>query len=261
MDKKIDPHTYIPDIIYGPVQSRRHGKSLGINVGLPNQKICTWSCLYCQCGFGERREFNISDHLYSSNEIVSALEKNLSEHQDINVVTLAGNSEPGAHPEIKKIIHGILELRIKFNQKWKLIILSNGSELYKPDVKEAFSLANEAWIKLDVSKEDLFQKLNRPLAKIGSLENHLNAVASLKPIRIQTLLWNNFKRPELANFNQTNLQGLYEIFKKILPTSIQIITISRDPALEELTPIDYQSELFQGFYSKTLQLGIDVNYY
>jgi wyosine [tRNA(Phe)-imidazoG37] synthetase (radical SAM superfamily) len=255
-----DPHTDVSDIIYGPVKSRRHGLSLGLNVGVADKKICTWSCLYCQCGFGERRDFVGTDNRFNAKVILSALESAIKEHPSLDAVTLAGNTEPGTHPEIEPIIKGMLELRRKYDQHWKIIILSNGSELDRQDVVRAFSLADETWLKLDVGSEELFKTLNRPMAKIGSLDNYIERISSFKNLRIQTLLWVDASNSKLGNFHQDNLDKLYCQFKKIKPVAINITTISRIPAMPQLQAIDYNSALFVDFYKKIRELQIPVSY-
>jgi wyosine [tRNA(Phe)-imidazoG37] synthetase (radical SAM superfamily) len=83
--------------IYGPVTSRRHGRSLGINLGNPIYKICTWGCVYCQCGVGERRAFSAGDGLPSVDEVLTDLTEALirlqADGQKLDSVTFAGNTE------------------------------------------------------------------------------------------------------------------------------------------------------------------------
>lgn len=254
--KCIDPHVDVSGIIYGPVKSRRHGKSLGVNVGLANKKICTWSCLYCQCGFGERRQFNENDGLFSKNQILDEIKNVVSKHKDLDALTFAGNTEPGTHPEIEQIVKEILKLRNELKQNWKLIILSNGSELDRAEVVEAFDLADETWLKLDTGVEDQYQRLNRPLPKLGNLQQHLIRLKKVKKLRIQTLLWNNLKDKNLSNYNKENLNSLLKLYVELNPIMIHITTISRDPALSTLEPVNFEDNIFKDFLNEAEKLGI-----
>ena len=254
-----DPHVDISGIIYGPVESKRHGRSLGINVGLPHAKICTWSCLYCQCGFGERRDFLSTDERYDAGTIISALENYLKKDLSITTITLAGNTEPGTHPEIANIIQGMIQLRASLKQKWKINILSNGSELNRSDVVDAFNAADEAWIKLDVANEEKFRTLNRPLNRTGNLNDHIERMTRLKNLRIQTLLWCHKSDAKLANYSQEDLDDLKFLYQKLKPLAVNITTISRTPAFSELISADFKEVRFIRFLNELTVLGIKVN--
>lgn len=233
--------------VYGPVLSRRHGWSLGINVGFENEKVCTWSCLYCQCGFGKRAQpEELSPSRVAVPVILEKVKEALSLNDQIKVITLAGNTEPGAYPDILPLIKGLIKLRVMSRGKWKVIILSNGSELDREEVCAAFDLADEAWIKLDVGLENLFQKLNRPLAKVGTVREHLERIKKLKKIRIQTLLW-TAEKPELSNFTEENLASLLKLYEELGPIEIHVETIAREPAMAGLLPIAQEElDCFRG---------------
>lgn len=256
-----DPHVLVSNIIYGPVVSKRHGRSLGINVGVPDKKICTWSCLYCQCGFGERRDFLATDDRYDSKIILSTVKQYLKKDTSVSVITIAGNTEPGTHLEIYSIIDGLLKLRKDIKQEWKINILSNGSELDRVDVVEAFNFADEVWVKLDVSSEVKFKTLNRPISKVGSLSDHINRLKKLDNLRLQTFLWSHVSNSMLANFDLDNLAGLSNIYQELKPIAVHVTTISRLPAFSELVAADFQSKLFLDFINKTQLSGINIQYF
>lgn len=223
--------------VYGPVKSRRHGLSLGINVGLEAEKICTWSCLYCQCGFGRRDQLrNLEVKRAEVPEIMEMIKDAVTKHPDLDVMTFAGNTEPGTYPEILPLMKALIRYKVMSRARWKIIVLSNGSELWRDDVLQAFDMADEAWLKLDVGTQELFQKLNRPMKEVGTLEEHIARLKKLKKLRLQTMLW-NAEKPDQHNSAPEHLQALLQRYQEIKPIDIQVTTIARDTAMPGLLPL------------------------
>ena len=130
-----------PSPIFGPVHSRRLGVSLGINLLPEDGKVCTFDCIYCECGFN-------SDHrpkkpLPTREEVRAALEARLQDMQKNgpvpDVLTFAGNGEPTAHPHFPEIIEDTLALRDKYFPKAKVSVLSNSTFIHRPTVFEALN--------------------------------------------------------------------------------------------------------------------------
>ncbi len=241
-------------LIYGPVLSRRHGRSLGINLGIPNQKVCTWGCIYCQCGMGERREIKPSERNVSAREIVSLIGITLKEDPKIDSITFAGNSEPTAHPDFFEIIQGILSLRKELQGEWIINCLTNGSELDRSQVIEACALLDDIWVKLDCGIDDLFQRFNRPLSRIGGLRGHVGRIKKLKDISIQTLVWRSDESPKLSNWTNENKRALLKLYSDLKPRKIHLTTIARDPAVSKLKAVP-KTELLE-FADQVKKLGL-----
>jgi wyosine [tRNA(Phe)-imidazoG37] synthetase (radical SAM superfamily) len=220
--------------IYGPNKSRRMGLSLGVNLGDAELKSCSWSCVYCQCGYGIRGEYA---GRVMVDDIVEMLKKALVMHPNLDSVTFAGNSEPTAYPHFLGLVRKIIELRKKVSGRWVFNVLSNGSELDNDEVREACELLDEAWIKVDCSDDELQARLNRPLARIGSVEKHVERIAKLRTIRLQTLLWRDTQTDrDLGNLTEKNLNGLLDIYCKLRPVMIHLTTVARDTATQGLAP-------------------------
>lgn len=122
------------DMIFGPVKSRRLGKSLGINLLPTHSKACSYNCIYCECGWtGNRRGMNIELPLRA--DISAALEEALIRLKDTEMqpdsLTFAGNGEPTMHPEFEGIIEDTIKLRNALIPSAKVSVLSNGSMLHK----------------------------------------------------------------------------------------------------------------------------------
>ena len=128
-----------PAPIFGPVHSRRLGVSLGINLMPADGKVCTFDCVYCECGFNA--DFRPRQRRPTREEVREALEARLQDMQANgpapDVLTFAGNGEPTAHPHFSEIIDDTLALRDRYFPKAKVSVLSNSTMLFRPEVVEA----------------------------------------------------------------------------------------------------------------------------
>ena len=230
--------------IYGPVQSRRHGLSLGINLGDPQSKICTWGCIYCQCGFGSRSDAQgllQQGAIPTADQVLKELEEVVRNNPALDSVTMAGNSEPTAHPQFPEIVARVLDLRARLGLKWIFNCLSNGSELGKDSVVKACDSLDEIWVKMDCAVDSLFKKLNRPVNAVGGVEDQIARIKKLRAPGIQSLLWTCPEKPEIANWTEENREALREAYRKIRPAQIFITTVKRQPAFTGLQPVDLAS--------------------
>ena len=139
-----------PQIIYGPVRSRRLGLSLGVNLLPLEAKLCTFDCIYCECGWnGENagsRRFN------SREQVAAALESTLvamaADSQLPDVITFAGNGEPTMHPDFEGVIADTIALRDKYAPTAKISVLSNATQLHREGVRNALHKVDNAILKL-----------------------------------------------------------------------------------------------------------------
>lgn len=242
--------------VYGPVHSRRHGLSLGINLGASEKKVCTWGCVYCQCGFGAR-DVPREDEIPSAAAVIASLRESLGTGTRPDSVTFAGNSEPTAHPEFLEIVRQARKLKYAMRATWALNVLSNGSELDKNAVVAACDLLDEAWIKLDCATDELFRRLNRPVFRVGSVHEHVARIKRLKEPRIQTLLWRSQAHPQTSNFSEENLHALLNAYSEIRPVEIHLTTVKRETALAGLQPVSAGD--LDAFAARIRELGLKVN--
>ena len=130
-----------PSPIFGPIHSRRLGVSLGINLLPDDGKVCSFDCIYCECGFNA--EHRTKKLLPTREEVRTALEEKLKDMQANgpapDVLTFAGNGEPTAHPHFPEIIEDTLALRDKYFPKAKVSVLSNSTFIDRPAVFEALN--------------------------------------------------------------------------------------------------------------------------
>jgi wyosine [tRNA(Phe)-imidazoG37] synthetase (radical SAM superfamily) len=154
-------------IVFGPVPSRRLGISLGINLLPVDSKICSFDCIYCECGRNPVKRERKSK-LPTREGVKNALSNTLKEmHRDNrlpDVITFAGNGEPTLHPEFEGIIDDTIELRNRLSPSARIAVLSNATMLHKPGVIRALLKVDDNIQKLDSAFEETIRKMNCPAA-------------------------------------------------------------------------------------------------
>ena len=114
------------DIIYGPINSRRLGRSLGINLLPPSHKVCSFDCVYCHYGRTQVKTlYPQAGQLPGVEEVLQAIQEGLQAHPDIDYLTFSGNGEATLHPQFLEIVAGVRRLRDQLRPDVKLTILSN----------------------------------------------------------------------------------------------------------------------------------------
>jgi wyosine [tRNA(Phe)-imidazoG37] synthetase (radical SAM superfamily) len=225
-------------IIFGPVYSRRLGQSLGLNLLPKNRKICTFNCVYCECGWTDSPEGGF----VSTADFELALELKLQDmrgkNETADALTFAGNGEPTIHPDFGKITRITIRLRDKYMPQADIAVLSNSTTLDKPDVFEALNSIEKNIMKLDAGTEETFRLINQPLSEI-SLEQIVNNLQKFKgKLIIQTLLLKGNKgNISIDNTTETELHLLGSHLQKIKPELLMLYSIARGTPLETLTQV------------------------
>jgi wyosine [tRNA(Phe)-imidazoG37] synthetase (radical SAM superfamily) len=227
--------------IFGPIQSRRLGISLGINLLPENYKYCTFNCIYCECGWTE-----VSPELEASfvpaTKILELLEARLKELIAEGItpdsLTLAGNGEPTVHPEFPVIVDGTIGLRNTYFPKSKISVLSNASRLNDPDILEALKKIDNNIQKLDAGTEETYHMINQPKIPITLHE----VVENLKKFRgqlvIQTLfLRGNYNGVLIDNTSETEVTAWMALLKEIRPRRVMLYPIERATPLSGIEKI------------------------
>lgn len=223
-------------IIFGPVNSRRLGVSLGINLLPTNVKVCSFDCIYCECGWTPKK-YEEKVKLPSREEVKEKLEEKLkgmgADGALPDVITFAGNGEPTLHPEFSGIIDDTIQLRDKLSPKAKIAVLSNASTLHKKKVFDALMKIRDNIQKLDSAFEDTVRVLDCPREKF-SLDKVVEQLTSFGGnVIIQTLfVKGSFKGNYINNTTEAEVTAWIELLQQIRPRQVMIYTISRD------TPID-----------------------
>lgn len=226
-----------PAPIFGPIHSRRLGISLGINLMPDDGKVCTFDCIYCECGFNaDRRPHH---HRPSREEVAAALEKQLQKMHDEgthpDVLTFAGNGEPTSHPDFEGIIDDTIALRNRLCPAAKVSVLSNSTLSMRPAVRRALMKVDNNILKLDTVNADYIQLVNRPTGAYDVNE----IIRSLQDFKghviIQTMFMKGtFKGQSVDNTSDEYVQPWLEMVKSIAPSQVMIYTIDRETPDQDL---------------------------
>ena len=220
-----------PSPIFGPVHSRRLGVSLGINLLPDDGKVCSFDCIYCECGFNA--EHRTKKLLPTREEVRTALEEKLKDMQANgpapDVLTFAGNGEPTAHPHFPEIIDDTLALRDKYFPKAKVSVLSNSTFIDRPAVFDALNKIDNNILKLDTVDEEYIHRLDRPNGKY-SVKKIIEKMKEFKGnCIIQTmLLKGSYLGKDMDNTSDKFVLPWLEAVKEIAARQVMIYTIDRE---------------------------------
>ena len=153
-----------PSPIFGPVHSRRLGISLGINLLPADGKVCSFDCIYCECGFNRdhRPTLPLPTPKQVSQKLEEKLQKMTASGQLPDVLTFAGNGEPTCHPQFADIIDDTIRLRDKYCPKAKVSVLSNSTMIHRQSVHDALMRVDNNILKLDTVDPIYINKVDRP---------------------------------------------------------------------------------------------------
>ena len=253
--------------IFGPVRSRRLGISLGINLMPPDGKVCTFDCIYCECGLNAERRPKLPRP--TREEVAEALEKKLqemaAEGQLPDVLTFAGNGEPTTHPHFADIIDDTIRLRDQYCPEAKVSVLSNATQLHRRDVFEALLRVDNNIQKLDTVDADFIRAVDRPISPNYDVAKVVEQLKAFQGHVIIQTIWMRIDNSQLtidnypSNEQSTNVEQKsiinYQLsiinykgaiirrwlsaLKKIAPSQVMIYTIDRETpvkGLEKATP-------------------------
>ena len=222
-----------PSPIFGPVRSRRLGLSLGINLIPGDGKICTFDCVYCECGFnGDHRPHQSRP---TRQQVFAALSEKLQQMaangEHPNVLTFAGNGEPTAHPQFAEIISDTIRLRDELCPKAKVSVLSNATMLHRESVFQALMNVDNNIQKLDTIDPDYINKVDRPTGRYDVYE----VIEHLKRFRGHVIIQTMFLQGDgLDDATEKYVAPWLEAVKAIAPQSVMIYTIDRETPMQGL---------------------------
>ncbi len=230
--------------VFGPVISRRLGVSLGVNL-LPNDsKLCSFDCIYCECGWNPDSKY-VKAKLPTRDEVKLALENKLADMKSRNqmpdVITFAGNGEPTMHPHFEAIIDDTLALRQVYAPQSRVAVLSNSTMLFKPKVVEALKKVDDNILKLDSARIDTIKKMNKPVGKFD-LNRVLEQLKQFEgELIIQTMfLKGEFNNEIIDNTTDEELSAWMKLIKEIAPQKVLIYTIARDTPVNSLEKVSIE---------------------
>jgi wyosine [tRNA(Phe)-imidazoG37] synthetase (radical SAM superfamily) len=227
-------------VTYGPVQSRRLGASLGVNILPFNVKVCSFNCNYCQCGWTTDTVDPAALAKYdwpTPDQVAEGLRKTLLElkakGQKLDCITLAGNGEPTLHPDFREVIKAILSVRDEVMPGVRCDILSNAAHLDRPDVVEGLNLLDERYMKLDAGSEGQFLNMNSPVTEVGIWDIMKN-LAKLKDFTVQAM----FTQGRRDNTDEKSVVDWIQAVKRVKPKAVQIYSVDRFPADKKIHKVE-----------------------
>jgi len=229
------------EIVFGPIKSRRLGSSLGINLLPEKLKICSFNCVYCECGWGENVD-NITDSIYSHSQIITAFEERLKELKTQNIhidsFTFAGNGEPTMHPEFSIIVNDIVRLRDKYYPNTITTCLSNSTFCGNAEIRDSLLKLDNPLMKLDAGTQEMYDRINRPFKKIKLDEIVDNLIKFEGKLSIQTLfLRGEYNGFAIDNTTDEEIKMWLEKIVKINPKKVLLYPIERATPAHNLQKI------------------------
>ncbi len=226
--------------LFGPVNSRRLGISLGID--LFQKKICTLDCVYCECGHTKDLTDDIDDYSAAA-DVIRELDEFLASDPVLDAITFSGSGEPTLCRSIGDIIDHI---KNKY-PKYKIVVLTNGTLLYLPEVRNRLKNSDVVMPSLDAVSSNVFQKIYRPVKGLSS-EKLIEGIKQLRKEFSGKIILEIFIIPDL-NDSDEELALLKKACEDIGPDGIQLNTLDRPSAEKWIKRADFnQLEKIRDFF-------------
>ncbi|MBP5713560.1 MAG: radical SAM protein [Prevotella sp.] len=222
-----------PSPIFGPVHSRRLGISLGINLLPADGKVCSFNCIYCECGFNEDHRPTLP--MPTREEVATKLEEKLrqmvADGQLPDVLTFAGNGEPTCHPHFAEIIDDTIRLRNQYCPRAKVSVLSNATMIHRQTVHDALMRVDNNILKLDTVDPIYINKVDRPN---GAYDVN-RIIEGMKAFNGHLIIQTMFMRgTDVDNTGEEYVAPWLEAVKVIKPQQVMIYTIERETPTQGL---------------------------
>ena len=215
-----------PSPIFGPIHSRRLGISLGINLMPADGKVCSFDCLYCECGFN--KDFRPKLPRPTREEVAEALKEKLLEMkaagQHPDVLTFAGNGEPTGHPHFPEIIDDTIRLRNEYCPGAKVSVLSNATFINKPEVHNALLKVDNNILKLDTVDPTYINNVDRPVGRYDVKE----IIEGMKAFNGHCIIQTMFMHSKYGTTEPELVNPWLEAVSYIQPKEVMVYTIDRE---------------------------------
>lgn len=223
------PTFLFDELVFGPVQSRRLGISLGVNLLPTDSKFCNFNCIYCECGWTTH---DVQPTLPSREAVRKALTHRLHamrlRDEKLDVITFAGNGEPTIHPEFPAIINDTIATRDELYPEALVVVLSNATMLERPQVANALRRVDQAVLKLDAADDDTLKRIDGPQMPltVNKLVQRLKAFGT--EYTLQTLfLQGEYEGQHVNNASEEAVAAWLKIVEYLRPRDVMIYTIDR----------------------------------
>ncbi|MDR0954837.1 MAG: radical SAM protein [Rikenellaceae bacterium] len=224
-------------VIFGPIQSRRLGTSLGVNLLPVDNKLCTFNCIYCECGWntpGVKPRFNSRETVRQA--LREALTRMAAEGKTLDVITFSGNGEPTMHPDFEGIIDDTLALRDALMPMAKVSVLSNATLIGRESVRRALMKVDNNILKLDSAFDDTVRRIDGPANPDYTVASTVENLRKFNgKFILQTMfLRGTFNGEPIDNTTQREVDGWLALVDDLRPEKVMIYTIDRDTPAKDL---------------------------
>ncbi|NDV96687.1 radical SAM protein [Dysgonomonas sp. 521] len=249
------------EIVFGPIHSRRLGSSLGMNLLPYDGKLCSFDCIYCECGYNEN--FRTKTKLPARENVKAALEDKLiqlqKENTPIDVITFAGNGEPTLHPQFAAIIDDTILLRDMYYPAARISVLSNAMHAGKESVFNALKKVDNNILKLDSAIIETVRLIDRPNSPSYSIEEQIELFKRFDGNFImQTMfLRGSHDGKVVDNTTEKEISAWLEAVRETNPREVMIYTIDRETPEKNLEKVSVED--LKRIGERVENLGIKVN--
>ncbi|MDE7304892.1 MAG: radical SAM protein [Alistipes sp.] len=246
------------DIIFGPVRSRRLGLSLGVNLLPTESKLCSFDCIYCECGWNAEhpglRRFNAREEVRE--QLGATLRRMADEGTPPDVITFAGNGEPTLHPEFEAVIGDTIALRDALCPAAKVSVLSNATQIHRDDVRRALLRVDNNILKLDSAFDETVRRMNNPQSAEYSVHR---IVEQMKRFEGRMILQTMFLRGTcngmpVDNATEEEIAAWLRIVAAIRPRQVMVYSLDRDTPCKTLEKVPHEE--LQAIAARVETLGI-----
>ena len=232
--------TIYNDNIIGPIHSRRLGISLGVNLLPKDGKICSFDCLYCECGWNrDHRGGYFPDADAVMEELEAKLKEEKAEGRDIDVITFAGNGEPTLHPRFAEVIDRTIELRNRYYPTAKVSVLSNATRMSDPAVHAALLKVDNNILKIDGAFDATIHLINQPADSRYSVRHVVEGMKSFKgQLIVQTMFVRGMHEGQVVdNTTPREVEAWCDLMRQINPHQIMVYSLDRPTPEPELVKV------------------------
>ena len=247
-------------IIYGPIRSRRLGVSLGVNLMPTDAKLCTFDCVYCECGWNQPVSH---PQLPTREQVRESLASTLyTLHSPLDVITFSGNGEPTLHPKFLGIIQDTCALRDQYCPGAKISVLSNSTQLFREDVVEALRLCDNRILKLDSAITSTMRLIDKPINPSLTVEQIVERLSVFNgDFTLQTcFLTGEYEGRIIDNTTPEDLAAWYRAVDYLHPKQVMIYVIDRATPLKTLSkiPFDKMNEIAAPLREKGIEVIVSA---
>mgnify|MGYP003303511030 FL=1 len=244
-------------IVYGPIRSRRLGVSLGMNLMPTTAKLCTFDCVYCECGWNQPVSHPAIPTRQEVREALASRLVALSPNS-LDVITFSGNGEPTLHPDFLGIIQDTCALRDRYCPQAKISVLSNSTQLGRPDVVEALRLCDNRILKLDSAIDTTMRLIDKPVNPNLTVEQIAEWLSLFDgDFTLQTcFLRGEYMGQIIDNTTSEELNAWYAMVDRLHPKQVMIYVIDRATPLQTLSKVPAHE--MEAIAAPLREKGIDV---